>query len=164
MEAVMKQIIRRSWTEEDSDKIRNLAGKVSLEEIARQLNRTEAATRVQAWKLGVSVKFAGGAKVRRTVKRPVQPVADSVEQVVAPAAIERALSIYQQLQERDQSVVLQARKILTQHIYGMVDQGERDEQRLIVGGLILLKAVERDHAIKSAQGAPNKKQRGKAFV
>jgi hypothetical protein len=58
-----------------------------------------------------------------------------------------------QLQPRDQSVIVQARKILTQHIYGMVDRGERDEQRLTVGGLIHLRAVERDHAIKSAQGA-----------
>ena len=149
---------RRPWTEEDSDKIKNLAGEVSLEELARQLNRTETAIRVQAWKLKVSVNSAG-TKARRTVKKqPVQPVADSVEQIVAPAAIERALSIYQQLQERDQSVVLQARKILTQHIYGMVDRGERDEQRLTVGGLIYLKAVERDHAIKSAQEAPNRKE------
>jgi hypothetical protein len=60
-EAAMNQIIRRGWTEEDSDKIRSLAGKVSLEELARQLNRTEAATRVQAWKLGFSVKSAVGA-------------------------------------------------------------------------------------------------------
>jgi len=156
----MKQT-RRSWTEEESATIRNLAGKVSLRKLA---HRTESATRVRASKLGVKSTLVG-ASVRRTAdKLPAQPKADSVEQVVAPAAIERALSIYQQLQERDQSVVLQARKILTQHIYGMVDQGERDEQRLIVGGLILLKAVERDHAIKSAQGAPNKKQRGKAFV
>jgi hypothetical protein len=78
---------------------------------------------------------------------------DLVEEVVAPAAIERALGIYQQLRQRDQSVVLQARKILTQHIFGMVDQGEQDEQRLTVGGLIHLKAVERDHAIKSAKSA-----------
>jgi hypothetical protein len=47
---------------------------------------------------------------------------------------------------------MQARKILTQHIFGMVDRGERDEQRLTVGGLVHLKAVERDHAIKSAHG------------
>jgi hypothetical protein len=159
MEAAMNQIVRRPWTKEDSDKIKNLAGEVSLEELARQLKRTETAARVQAWKLGVSLKSPAGAGVRRPVnKRPVQPVIDSVEQVVAPAAIERALSIYQQLPGRDQSVVLQARKILTQHIYGMVDRGERDEQRLTVGGLIHLKAVERDHAIKSAQDAPTKKE------
>jgi hypothetical protein len=158
MEVAMNQI-RRPWAEEDSDKIKNLAGEVSLQELARQLKRTEVATRVQAWKLGVSVKSSASAGVRRTVKkRPAQPATDSVEQIVAPAAIERALSIYQQLQERDQSVVLQARRILTQHIYGMVDRGERDEQRLTVGGLIHLKAVERDHAIKSAQDAPNKKE------
>ena len=83
-------------------------------------------------------------------RRPVQAPADAVEKVIAPVAIERALAIYQQLQQRDHSVMLQARKILTQHIYGMVDRGERDEQRLTVGGLVHLKAVERDHAIKSA--------------
>jgi hypothetical protein len=33
-----------------------------------------------------------------------------VETVIAPAAIERALAIYQQLQPRDQSVIVQARK------------------------------------------------------
>ncbi|MGZ5944091.1 MAG: hypothetical protein ACXWN8_16935 [Isosphaeraceae bacterium] len=78
---------------------------------------------------------------------------DLVEKTVAPAAIERALTIYQQLQLRDQSAIVQARKILTQHIYGMVDQGEQDEQRLTVGGLAHLKAIERDHDIKSAHGA-----------
>ena len=50
-------------------------------------------------------------------------------------------------------MIVQARKILTQHIYGMVDRGERDEQRLTVGGLAHLKAVEREHGIKSANGA-----------
>jgi len=85
------------------------------------------------------------------VKRPVLAAPSSVERVVAPTAIERALSVYQQLQERDQSVLLQARKILTQHIYGMIDRGENDEHRLTVGGLAQLKAIERDHAIKSAQ-------------
>jgi len=83
----------------------------------------------------------------------IQAIPDAVEKTIAPAAIERALTIYLQLQPRDQSVIVQARKILTQHIYGMVDQGERDEQRLTVGGLVHLKAIERDHAIKSAHGA-----------
>ena len=54
---------------------------------------------------------------------------DVVEKTIAPAAIERALSVYQQLQPRDQSVIVQARKILTQHIYGMVDRGKQDKQR-----------------------------------
>jgi hypothetical protein len=83
----------------------------------------------------------------------MQAIPDAVERMIAPAAIERALTIYQQLQPRDQSVIVQARKILTQHIFGMVDQGERDEQRLTVGGLVHLKAIERDHTIKSAHAA-----------
>jgi hypothetical protein len=82
-----------------------------------------------------------------------QTIPDAVEKTIAPAAIERALAIYQQLQPRDQSVVVQARKILTQHIFGMVDRGERNEQRLTVGGLAHLKAIERDHDIKSAHAA-----------
>lgn len=80
---------------------------------------------------------------------------NSIEQIVAPAAIERALSIYRQLQEREWSVVVQARKILTQHVYAMIDQGENDEHRLTVGGLAHLKSVERDHAIKSASDSQN---------
>src|ERR1700704_4864694 len=90
-------------------------------------------------------------------------MSDPVEEVVAPAAIERAFGIYQQLQQRDQSVLLQARKILTQHIYGMVDQGERNERRLTVA-VAHLKAIEPDPAIKSAQDAPTKKQRGARLV
>ena len=55
---------------------------------------------------------------------PVQQVVtEAIELVVAPAAIERALHLYEQLQPHDTSVVLQARKILTQHIFGMVDLG-----------------------------------------
>ena len=45
------------------------------------------------------------------------------------------------MRQQDHSVLVQARKILTQHIYGMVDRGEHDEQRLTVGGLVYLKAV-----------------------
>ena len=93
---------------------------------------------------------------RDTVATPAPPemptIPVAVEEVVAPAAIERALTIYQQLQPRDQSVIVQAKKILTKHIYGMVDRGERDQQRLTVGGLADLKALERDHSIESAHG------------
>src|SRR5947199_3888709 len=94
-------------------------------------------------------------------RRPPAPQVETeaVELVVAPAAIERALHLYEQLQPHDTSVILQARKILTQHIFGMVDQGEVDEQNLIVGGLAHLKAVERDHGIKSAREAPKKQRK-----
>jgi hypothetical protein len=108
---------------------------------------------------GSSIACCAGAVVS-DLQGPI--MSDLIEEVVAPAAIERAFGIYQQLQQRDQSVLLQARKILTQHIYGMVDRGERNERRLAVAGLAHLKAVERDHAIKSAQDAPTKKQSRKA--
>ena len=94
------------------------------------------------------------ALVRRRKAAYQQTVAEPVELIVAPVAIERALHLYEQLQPHDSSVLLQARKILTTHIFGMVDQGELDEQKLIVGGLAHLKAVERDHGIiKSAHVA-----------
>ena len=153
---------RRAWTEQDKAEIRRLAGKVSPSELARHLNRTEAATLIQASKLGIKITLGTAGGRGHRPKPRVQTEAGGVEKVIAPVAIERALSIYQQLQERDQSVLLQARKILTQHIYGLVDQGESDEQRLTVRGLIHLKAVERDHAIKSAHAGPRKKKRGKA--
>ena len=149
---------RRAWT----GAIRPQCGQVSVPESARQLNRSEAATRIRASKLGIKTAVIGAEISRSPVKRAVSQPAEVLEKVVAPVAIERALSIYQRLQERDQSVLLQARKILTQHIYGLVDQGEKDEQRLTVGGLVHLKAIERDHAIKSAHAGPSKSQRGKA--
>lgn len=86
---------------------------------------------------------------------------DPVEDVVAPAAIERALSVYQRLNPCEQSVLLQARKIVTQHIFGMVDKGERDEQRLTVGGLARLKSIERDHAIRSASASISEARKSK---
>jgi hypothetical protein len=85
-----------------------------------------------------------------------QAVTEAVELVVAPAAIARSLQLYEQLQPHDTSVILQARKILTQHIFGMVDQGELDEQKLIAGGLAHLKAIERNRGIKSAHTASKK--------
>jgi hypothetical protein len=100
-----------------------------------------------------------GEDVMTLVRRPKaaqQAVTEAVELVIAPAAIERALHLYEQLEPHDTSVILQAQKILTQHIFGMVDQGELDEQKLIAGGLAHLKTIERDHEIKSAHAASKK--------
>jgi hypothetical protein len=88
------------------------------------------------------------------MKRLVPPA--PVEEVVAPAAIERALNVYEQLQHHDLPVRRRARKIVTRRIYGMVDQGEHDERRLTIAGVAHLKEVERD-----AQGAPKKKRKKK---
>src|ERR1019366_8692725 len=103
-------LVRQPWSEREIAQIKKMAGKLPLNELARKLNRTEAATRVQAWKLGFSVKSAAAAvcapEPRPTVSK-TQTVPDPVEVIVAPAAIERALAIYQQLQPRDPSVVVQ---------------------------------------------------------
>jgi hypothetical protein len=138
----------RPWSEQDIAEVKEMAGTLPPKDPARRPKLTESATRIPARKLAVPPAEAMDAAASET-----QTIPHSVETVIAPAAIERALTIYQQLQPRDQSVIVQARKILTQHIYGMVDSGERDEQRLTVGGLARLKAVEREHGIKSAHGA-----------
>jgi hypothetical protein len=46
---------RPIWTEEEKAEVSRLAGQVSLPELARHLKRTEAATRVQASKLGIKL-------------------------------------------------------------------------------------------------------------
>jgi hypothetical protein len=97
----------------------------------------------------------GQSRTPRKLKRSLHP-------------IERALAICQQLQPRDQSVIVrQARKILTQRIYGMVDRGEKDKHRLTVGGSRALKPVGREHGVKSASGTgvcPQPHRRGFLLV
>jgi hypothetical protein len=68
---------------------------------------------------------------------------DSVETSMAPAAIERALGIFEKFKERDYAEMVQARKALTDHIFGQVAAGQTDEQRLVVSGLTHLKSLER---------------------
>ncbi len=121
--------------------------------------------RIFAQVFSVSLHTDGSAydmKNTLTLPRGFQRVT-AVELVIAPAAIERALHLYEQLQPHDTSVILQARKILTQHIFGMVDQGELDEQKLIAGGLAHLKAVEREHGIKSAHAGSKKPKNAASF-
>jgi hypothetical protein len=138
----------RPWSEQDIAEVKEMVGKLTPKDPARRPKRTESTSRIPARKLAVAPAEAMDDAAPET-----QTIPRAVETVIAPAAIERALTIYQQLQPRDQSVIVQARKILTRHIYGMVDRGERDERRLIVGGLAHLKGIERDHGIKSANGA-----------
>lgn len=70
-------------------------------------------------------------------------MADYLETTVAPSAIERALSIFERFKDRDRAALVQARKALTDHIFGQVAAGQTDEQRLVVSGLTYLKSVER---------------------
>ncbi|MBV9562679.1 MAG: hypothetical protein JOY90_19900 [Bradyrhizobium sp.] len=73
-------------------------------------------------------------------------MADVLETTVAPSAIERAMTIFEKFKERDHSELVQARKALTDHIFGQVAGGQTDEERLVVAGLAHLKSIERMNA------------------
>ena len=68
---------------------------------------------------------------------------DVVEEKVAPSAVERAMEVFEQFKDRDHLELMQARKALTEHIFGLIASGETDEQRLVVSGLARLKSLER---------------------
>ena len=67
---------------------------------------------------------------------------DPHEQILAPAAIERAMAVFEQFRERDHVERTQARKALSEHIFGLIAKGETDDQRLVVSGLAYLKSLE----------------------
>jgi hypothetical protein len=67
---------------------------------------------------------------------------DLMEDVLAPTVIERAMSVFENLKERDHSEVVQARKALTPHLFGLIATGQTDEKRLLVSALIFLKSLE----------------------
>jgi hypothetical protein len=68
---------------------------------------------------------------------------DEVEITVAPSAIEKAMAIFEAFKERDHAELVQARKALTDHIFGQVAAGQTDAQMLVVSGLTHLKSLER---------------------
>jgi hypothetical protein len=70
-------------------------------------------------------------------------MADNLETTVAPLAIERAMSIFENFKDRDHLELVQARKALTAHIFGQIAAGQTNEQRLVVAGLTHLKSLER---------------------
>ena len=70
-------------------------------------------------------------------------MADDLETIVAPSAIERAMEIFSSFKERDHADLVQARKALTDQIFGQVAAGQTDEQRLVASGLMRLKSLER---------------------
>jgi hypothetical protein len=68
---------------------------------------------------------------------------DAIETTVAPSAIEKAMELFEAFRVRDHTELVQARKALTEHVFGQVAAGETDVQRLVVSGLAHLKALER---------------------
>jgi hypothetical protein len=68
---------------------------------------------------------------------------DPIEEILAPAVIEQAMSIFESLRERKHCEVVQARKALTPHVFGLIGTGQTDEQRLVVSALTYLKSAEK---------------------
>jgi hypothetical protein len=67
---------------------------------------------------------------------------DVLESAIAPSAIERAMEIFERFREREHTELVQARKVLTEHIFGLIAAGQTDEQRFVVRGLTHLKSLE----------------------
>ncbi len=76
----------------------------------------------------------------------VSAMTDPIEEIVAPAAIERAMSVFEQFKDRDHCEFSQARKALSDFVFGQVAKGETDEKRLVVSGLTHLKQLEKQAA------------------
>jgi hypothetical protein len=67
---------------------------------------------------------------------------DPIEQILAPAVIERAMTVFESFKERDRGQIVQARKALTPHVFGLIGSGQTDEHRLVVLALTYLKSLE----------------------
>jgi hypothetical protein len=78
---------------------------------------------------------------------------DPLQDVLAPAAIERALEIYRQMRDCDHTELVQARKCATEQVFALIDGGQRDEQQLVIGALTHLKGLERARARPGGKAA-----------
>jgi hypothetical protein len=67
---------------------------------------------------------------------------DPLEDVLAPAVIERALGIFESFKHRGHCEIVQARKAVTPHVFGLIGSGQTDENRLVVAALTYLKSLE----------------------
>ena len=67
---------------------------------------------------------------------------DPIEAVLAPAVIERAMSFFESFKDRDHVDIVQARKALTQHVFGLIGSGQTDDKQLVVSALPYLKSPE----------------------
>jgi hypothetical protein len=50
-------------------------------------------------------------------------MANDVETTIAPSAVERAMAVYETFKERCHTELVQARKALTEHVFGQVAAG-----------------------------------------
>jgi hypothetical protein len=68
---------------------------------------------------------------------------DPIEDILAPAVIERAMAVFESFRERRHCEIVQARKALTPHVFGLIGSGQIDQQRLVVSALTYLKSLEK---------------------
>jgi hypothetical protein len=67
---------------------------------------------------------------------------DRIEDVLAPAVIERAMSIFESFRDRDHADIVQARKAVTKHVFELIGSGQTDDRELVVSALTYLKSLE----------------------
>jgi hypothetical protein len=67
---------------------------------------------------------------------------DPIEEILAPAVIERAMTVFESFQDRDHCQIVQARKALTPYVFGLIGSGQTDEHQLVVLALTYLKSLE----------------------
>jgi len=106
-----------------------------------QIERLVGAGSASGTRLRSGVRHFPGTA--RTQEVDVSVTADHVETTVALLAIERAMAVFGKFKERDHAEIVQARKALTDYIFGQVAAGQTDEQKLVVAGLAHLKSLEK---------------------
>ena len=67
---------------------------------------------------------------------------DPLEHVLAPAIVEKAMSIFERFKDFDLVELVQARKAATEHVFGLIASGNTDEHKLLVSALAHLKSCE----------------------
>jgi hypothetical protein len=85
-------------------------------------------------------RLTGSGTIFRTMTDPV-------EEILVPHVVERAMTIYESFSDRQHADIVQARKALTRHVYGLICSGETSSQRLTVSGLAHLKQLEKERQV-----------------
>jgi hypothetical protein len=92
--------------------------------------------------VGANFGRRGVAAGTKSSARALFCMADPIEEVLAPSVIERTMTIFESFKERGHCEIVQERKALTEHVFGLIASGETDEKRLVVAGLTYLKSLE----------------------
>ena len=67
---------------------------------------------------------------------------DPLEDVLVPVVVEKAMALFESFRDRDRAETVQARKAVTEYVYGLMGQGNTDEKRLLVSALTYLKSSD----------------------